>query len=272
LSEQELKMFIDLVQPFTSKIKAIGYVRAPKAYTESVFQQKLKTAPVQLGKPLIDISYKRLIGALDAVLGESNVEVYKYDRSALEGQCVVKDFCYHCGIDIQDKDVVSSNESLSQPAVQLLYMLWKYYPEFYRPRRSGIQTVLAKLLGRSLKSDVNQRIIANAVEHISQFPGMKMKLHSDAYLKMVNIDVGEHEWLEKRTGITFDEELHAHDNSGIRDEEDMMQIETETIRLLLEKLDMEPDGASRLGRNHRLLAEHIHMLANRPIGSTGFLS
>jgi hypothetical protein len=263
LSLKELREFITLVKPFTSKIRAIGYVRSPKGYTESVFQQKLKNSRVQLDDLLVNISYKRLIGGLDELLGHSNVEVYKFDRSVLQGGCVVRDFCYRCGINIQDDDIISSNESLSKPAVQLLYMLWKYYPEFYRPHYSAIQTLFAKLLGRSLDASVNQSIIKNAVGQISQFSGMKMKLHSDAYRKIVNFDSSELDWLEKRTGITFNEDVYSDNAIGIKNEEDLMIVGSDTVRLLLEKLGMNPNKAPRLIQNHKLLAKHVHMLASR---------
>ncbi len=263
LNRQELKEFINLVRPFTSEIRAIGYVRSPKSYTESVFQQKIKRSRIKLGEPLVNINYKRLIEGLDEALGKSNVEVYEFNRDTLQGGCVVRDFCYRSGIAVQDNKIVSSNESLSRPAVQLLYILWKYYPEFYRPHYSAIQILSAKLSGRNLANEVNRDLIVNAVEQLSQFSGMKMKLHSDAYRKIVSIGEGELEWMENRTGITFDEDIYAYDDIGIKDEEDMMQVDIGTIRSLLEKLGSELDSATHLIHNHKLLAKHISRFVSR---------
>lgn len=262
LDPTEIADFIMFVRPFTAKIRALGYVREAKSYAESVFQERIKHCALELNKFLVKIKYRQLIEGLDAVLGKDNVEVYKFDRRTLQRGCVVKDFCYRCDIDLQDDQIILSNESLSRSSVQLLYILWKYYPEFYRTQYTVVQKLSAKSTRRSLDSKINQSIIRNAVEKVSQFPGMKMKLHSDLYRKIVNIDEKELEWLEKRTGITFDEDIYAHDNIGIKDEKDMMRFEPDTVRLLLENLELKPNNACRLINNHKLLAKHILMLVS----------
>jgi hypothetical protein len=260
LKRDEICDLVDSVRSHAHEIRAIGYIRAPKSYAESVFQERLKHIPTSFTESMIRVKYKKLIQALDDALGQENVEIGKFDRATLTGGCVVKDFCRKVGISLRDEDISTSNESLSLPAVQLLYLLWKYHPKFYRPRAPRLHALLLRLVGRS-GGHVDHRIIAHLIEHLSQFPGPKMHFHADAYRKVVSVDEAELEWLRQRTGISFAEDIHAHDDIGIRDEGDLMTPDEQTVRRLLDKLTLNVEDAPYLMADPELLARHVRLLA-----------
>lgn len=263
LAPEETSDLIETLMPFASSIRAIGYVRAPKSYAESVFQERIKRAPIGIKKPLGLIPYRSMIEGLDEALGRDNVEVCKFDRKALRDGCVVKDFCFRAGIEVPYGSIVSSNKGLSRPAVQLLYLLWKYYPNLKFPRISKIRAFFMKFSGLDVAAHIDREALEIAVERVSEFHGDKMRLHSDAYRRLVVVNQADLEWLDQRAGIVFDEDIYAYDETGIKDEGDLIRLAPSTVQLLLEKLEMDTSSVPRLMEDHKLLARHIHMLVHQ---------
>jgi hypothetical protein len=260
----QINSLLDFLRPYASSIRAIGYVRSPKGYTESVIQQRVKRRPADhFERSRVDILYRRIIETFDQAIGKENVEVIQFDRRSLKNGCVVKDICARTGIAVRDEDIVNANESLTLPAFQLFYLLWKYQPDFYVPRIAGPRSLFKQLIGQLDSSEVRKKLLDKAFKEIASFPGTRIRLHSSAYQRIVNIDPEDSGWLEQRAGIIFDEDIHAHDDVGIKNENDILRVDQNTVRLLLEKLRLPESNAPKLMEDPRLLAEHVCRLVHR---------
>ena len=66
--------------------------------------------------------YRSRFEKYDHIFGRSNVELVKFDRSALHKNDVVADFCRRVGIDDTAITPVQSNNSLSLEALALIYI------------------------------------------------------------------------------------------------------------------------------------------------------
>jgi hypothetical protein len=263
LKPDEIQKLISDIRPYTKSIRAIGYLRPLKSYAESVFQERLKRAPLSLDEFTVPVKYRQLIEGLDDTLGHENVSVYKFDRSEFEQGCVVRDFCQHVEIELKSDDVISSNMSLSLQAVKLIYLLWKYHPEFYRVYENRVAALLAKVFPSKIKPNVNRKMIVNAVEKLSHLKGEKMFFHSDACQKIIEVDQGELAWIQNRTGINLEENIHAHDQSGIRDEAQLLNIEEDSIVWLLKHLSQPTDNVERLKNAPKQLAELLYQFVRQ---------
>lgn len=109
------------------RIRVVAYVRSPVSYMQSAFQQRLKGgsfASWEIEK--LYPNYRKRFEKLDHVFGRENVELVPYDRSLLYSGCVVRDFGRRIGVNVDERQVVSANSSLSLEATALLYVMRRF--------------------------------------------------------------------------------------------------------------------------------------------------
>lgn len=142
----DLNEMLDVLLSRVERIHAVAYLREPRPYFDSAFQQILKRQmPPMLQKPK-RVFYRRATDVLDARLGQENVSVWKFDPGALKGGDVVQDFCHRLEIPFDPAKVITTNESLSREAVQLLYVYRQANPA-PRPRDARVVAALSGLQG-----------------------------------------------------------------------------------------------------------------------------
>jgi len=112
--------------------EAVGYLREPKSWIESKFQQHLKGAMIDgMQRPGIDQLHKRFpryreaLSKFEEVFGARNVSYWGYEA---DGKCVVKDFLFRLGIKPRQITIQRRNESLSLRCNRFLYTYRKLGP------------------------------------------------------------------------------------------------------------------------------------------------
>jgi hypothetical protein len=197
-------------------VTAAGYVRRPKEFMESEFQQQVKSGHRAFRVPKVP-RYRGRVGKFDTVFGRDNVRVWLFDPSTFAGGCVVQDFCSRLGARFRAQDVTRTNESLSRPALSLLFAYRKFGPG-YGVGAAAIQ---------------ENRLL---IRRIMTLPGIKARLHSSLVAPLLGARREDIEWMEARAGASLAEDLAAHDDGAIRSEADLLEFAPESLQWLAEQL------------------------------------
>lgn len=123
LKESELKKLKQFLDSYFDRITIVGYVRTPRAFMESKFQQVVQSPNITLDIEQFYPRYRWKFEKLDNVFGQNNVSLWKFDPSAFYQGDVVLDFCQRIGIKVSKH----ANKSLSKEALQLLVNYRKHY-------------------------------------------------------------------------------------------------------------------------------------------------
>ena len=214
-------------------ITYVGYVRSPKGYVESVFQQVLKRrVPPMLTQPQW-ISYRRIFEKFDEAVGPDKVQLRKFDPAQFPDKCVVQDFCSHLDIAFDPAKVVRINEGLTLPAIRLLFIYRKFNPF---TTSHDANRILAKLF--SLK-------------------GAKLRFHPNLLGQVLRADPASIEWIEERLGASLDENRGAADDSGLRAFDDLLEVDDDLIDWLGQQTGQ---PTSRLRGNLQAIANAVRSL------------
>lgn len=204
LSTKDLAFFFDLLRRYRRNTKVVAYLRRPKAYTESAYQQKLKSLFVPLaGQPQV-IAYRSVFERFDEVVGRSQVSLWLFDPPTLTRGCVVQDFCRRMKIKFPPSKVIRSNDGLSASATQLLYIFRKKNPTFARRDKT-------------------------IVEALSELKGNKLRFHSQLLSEIMRAPADQLDWASERVGEDMNEDYAVDDAMAIRNEADMLNLSPETI-------------------------------------------
>lgn len=229
LSESGLRAFYDWVSSFVDSILVVGYVRPPKSFMESAFQQGLKGGNfASLNLERVFPQYRKRLEKFDLVFGRENVQFWKFDRESFRGGDVVEDFCTRLGFEIASEQLHHRNEGLSLGAVRLLFAYRKFGPGYgVGPKVVAENFQLTKRLSQ-LQGGSKLRFAPELIKPI---------------LKMYRSDI---EWIEKRLGSSLHEDI-PDTPDAVRSEEDLLRFDEEALRWLAEQLG--PGHVRRLHSN-----------------------
>lgn len=238
---QEIRNLCSFITKHRPAATAVAYVRRPKEYMESVFQQRVKGGVQRFRAPSLLPNFRARFEHFDAVLGRQNVGLWLFDPASFPGHCVVQDFCSRLGITFRPEDAVRANEGLSLPALSLLFAYRKFGPGY------GVGPTVP--LENSL-----------LVTKIRALPGPRLRLHSSVVAPVIKARRKGIEWMEERLGASLAEDLTLHDRDAIRSEDELLRFTPEALRWLAEELG---DGYVRRWHpemDPREVAEWMHLL------------
>lgn len=245
LKESEFRQLCGaLTRQRKAAVTAVGYVRRPKEYMESTFQQRVKSGEPGFDMPRVFPRYRARFAKFDAALGKENVGIWLFDPSRFRDKCVVQDFCARLGIQFRAQDVTRTNEALSLPALSLLYAYRKFGPGY------GV--------GPNVIEE-NRRLI----RHVRSLGGLKLRLHSSLVAPVIEARREEIEWMEARLGASLAEDISANDAEAIRSEEDLLKFTPDTLRWLAGELGEEHAGQWRPDMSPLEVAQWMHLLRIR---------
>ncbi len=190
LREAELAELQAMLAARCSATLAVIYVREPKSYLESAFQQVLKTfMPAYATNPL-KLHFRERFAPFDRVFGRENVSIRWYARGALHNGCVVEDFGRAIGLRVEPSWVISSNRSLSLEAVKLLYV--------YRSVH-GVP-------------DPRDRAV---IAFLREVRSARFGFHPDLAARLCHVDAAQQRWLAQRVGSDWPAR-EADGEAGVR--------------------------------------------------------
>ena len=249
LKEAELQKLKQFLQRFFNEIAIVGYIRPPRSFMESSFQQTVKGPNMAANIAQVYPNYRWKFERFDHVFGREQVHLWKFEpKNFLQGD-VVLDFCKRLGITMPSGETPSrDNESLSKQALQLLFTYRKFYP--YGTGSAAVKE--------------NNRLI-QAIKPI----GDKKLRFSPAMLRAIFADHRDDiAWIEQRLGTSVAEILEP-DADDINSDTELLNVDLATIgqlkdllgnALLLEPIDGDtPEQVARLMHCLRLkLSEKTH--------------
>lgn len=240
LSEVELLEMKTFLLRYFESIEVFAYVRSPKSYIESAFQQTIKGYLDTFSLDKMYPRYQKRFEKFDNVFGRENVQLYLYDLELLLQQDVVTDFCLRAGIAIDAGGITRTNDSLSREAVSLLYTYRKFGPGYGS--------------GKHVMRENNMMIA-----QLSKIGDTKFKF-SDELIKPVLLQNSEDiRWIEARLGREFSnhERRYAH---AIHSEEELLEIDAQSVAMLKKLLGDEYLPTGLEGQSRREIALLVHLL------------
>lgn len=193
----------------------IGYVRPPKGFIVSSFQQNIKQKKRRF--PGNIPRYRRIFEPQFAMKSDCAVQILKYDPKSFDKNDIVLDFCSRIGYRFDPKHSIRSNEGLSLPAVKLLYI--------YRMYGFGIE--LDKKTARS-----NRRL----VDTLRKIKGSKFHIHSSVTDPIISSQSHEIQWMEDKLGCSLTDDQPER-SGGVISEADLLNIDTVILNSFTELLE-----------------------------------
>ncbi len=218
LTVDELSCLHRFIEPYVDILQAVAYIRPPKGFMESNFQQLVKgNLRIFALEEKVYPNYQDRFEKFDKVFGQENVEYWRFSPESFEDSCVVKDFCNRLSIPIRDNDIVRVNEGLSRGATAALFTYRKFYDNF--PER--------KTFGKENR---------HLVEKMYELPGTKLRFSSDLVSPILVKQKMDIEWMESRLGESLTEQLDKYEDIAISTESDLLSLDSNTLSWLANEL------------------------------------
>lgn len=120
LDAEGKKQLIDYLQSNGRSVRVICYVRDPRSFAASFFQQALKGGLAEV--PKINPNYRLRLETLKHLLPESQLTVRRFDRESLIGGNIISDFAALTGLQTELLVDLKDNSSLPFSAMKMLFI------------------------------------------------------------------------------------------------------------------------------------------------------
>ena len=210
----------DLLLSKVKNVAIVGYVRSPKSYMESSFQERLKMNAVKLDFENLRPKYRNRLEFFDIAFGKENVMFWKFDPIAFKNKCVVQDFCSRLDIAFPENQIKRRNEGLSREAIAFLYTYRKYASE----------------QGNNKKFSVKENVAL--VNHLTHLKGSKFRFATEVIKPVLAANQADIEWMEQRIGQSL-QEPYEDSKEAIRSEEDLLRYDPKALMWLAEQLGLQ---------------------------------
>ncbi|MBC6403715.1 MAG: hypothetical protein GDA35_08860, partial [Hyphomonadaceae bacterium] len=186
-------------------IRVIAYVRSPRSFMSSMFQQYSRVEDVKNLNDLRSVwpHYRGSLQKFDHIFGRENVILKPFQRNRLEDGDVVLDFAREIGVALDSGEVIRINESISLEAVALLYVKWRF-GEPFKPENSY------DLMWHS-----------RFALQISKLGSRRFVLSDHITDPLVEANRADLEWMEARLGAPLSEPA-VPEGQGIGSEEELI--------------------------------------------------
>ena len=219
--------------------RAVGYIRAPKGYIESNFQEEVKGGNGEFRYAALFPRYRNRFEPLERAFGRDNVEFWPFEPKTFVNGCVVQDFCSRIELKMPARRAVRSNDSLSLPALTLLYTYRKLIPKH----------ISAKFTVGTIE----------LIKRLQSLEGAKLRFHSSLIEPLVEEHREQMAWMEDR-GVSLKEDLTASDATAVRSEEDLLTVAPESLLWLAENILDKAIAKRVLSGDPRDIAEGMQQL------------
>jgi len=243
MSKDSLVNFKSFLSQYFQKITIVAYIRSPKAYMESAFQQIIKDGTNHFDIDRIYPNYQKFQQFFD-VFGQENVKLWKFDPKHFPNNNVVLDFSQRLGMQIDPKKVINENESISKEALSLLYIYRKFGPGYGNNSTAGNE---------------NHRLI-QALSHIQ---GHKVRFGPKLIKPILNKHKKDIDWMENILGESLNEHI-VLSKHNIREEKDLLAVSKESIsklKALIEKNNLtkniQADTSEEIADLIQVLRTHV---------------
>lgn len=231
----------DFLKFYFKRIIVIGYVRPPKSFIESAFQQYVKYHNISFfDSSLLYHPYKNFKN-FDNVFGEENVLLFKFEPNKFPDKNVVEHFTQYLDIRLKDKkSSMGVNESISKEAISILFT----YHNFSDEKTN---------FGKSYY-EVNEKLI----ERLRPIWNTKFKFSSTLINRIIEENESDFSWIVHRIN---DNLFENKVEQGIETEFELMQYAVNYIDDLVKLLGNVPISFE-LVKNTRTVAKLVDLIMN----------
>lgn len=241
MASPELEDLYGYLLKRTHDVWAVGYIRSPKGFMESAFQQRVKGGMKCFDRLETTCPKYWHLRKLDRVFGKDRVRLWKFDPVNFVNGDVVQDFCRRLGIRFDASGSIRANEGLSLKALGFLYAYRKYGPGY---------GVGPQVIGE------NRALIRK----MRELRGGKVRLHSSLIAPAIEAIRRDVDWMEDRLGSPLMEDIYRHDDVAIRSEQDLLTFCPEDLQWLAQQLGGKYERRWREGMAAEEVAKWMHQL------------
>ncbi|MEO1198436.1 MAG: hypothetical protein AAFX39_04255 [Pseudomonadota bacterium] len=212
LDRDALTVLFTRLQDTGHDVRAVGYIRRPKSFMESIFQERLKKRHMKRKDlPRTHPHYRRKFSRFEHLRKNLGVDVayWLYDPNTMAERCIVRDFCAKTGLSINPSLIDNSNVGLSLPAIKLLFVYRKH-------------------LARSGKKVIATRERA-MVARLGALNGPKFRFHSRLAGPILKDFKSDTIWMQERLGTSLSEDIEAGDDQALLKFSDLNSINQEAL-------------------------------------------
>jgi len=244
--EKDLLSFKKFLEDQNCRFLCVGYVRSPKSFMESVFQEQLKAgilnkADLPLKTITIYPHYQWRFEKFGKVFGWDNVRFWLFNSENFHNGCVVQDFCSRLKIPLYKNNIIRRNQSLSKEAISLLYAYCLY----------GNNYDLSKLTMKE------KHKIAYKLYNLR---GDKFYFSSSLIKPILSHHQKDIIWMEEKLGFSLKEDLVIHDNTAIKGEKELLKFSPKATYWLAEQLGIKYVKSWHDSMDIEQVANWMHLL------------
>ena len=248
-NKKELQKFKTFLSTKINDFLVVGYVRTPKSFMESVFQQRLKSGVIKLDFEDLYPDYKRKFEKFGTVFGWDNIQFWLFDPKTFPDGCVVQDFCKRLNISMRKENIVRINESLSKEAISLLYTYRLYGPGY------GFSEIALRGEGNRVIKETRRLAVC-----LSNFKGNKFRFSSSFVQPILSRHHEDIAWIEEKLGLPLEEDLEKDNTTAIKTEKDLLKFAPEATYWLAEQLGAKYVKSWHDNITPQQVAEWMHLL------------
>jgi hypothetical protein len=229
---------------WTTDITVVAYVRGPRSYAVSAFQQRLKASLRRLDLTEVCRDYRGSISQLDDVYGAPSVLLKPYARKLLINGDVVQDFAAFLQLKMNETPEVESNTTLSAEATALLYVQRRLGKGFVKGFPKAFQA---------------NRLFINSLRPVG---GSKMGFADSLWNPVWEAKKVDLDWIEKRMGQPLPD-AHGPGEVEIASEQDLFDLAIASegaLRAVIPEAlhNRDPDPLTRLNATLEALRQHCY--------------
>lgn len=237
----DLELLKKFFEKYFKEIKVVAYVRSPRGYIESAYQQGLKggNSDFDFTKKYYP-NYKKRFEKFDKVFGRENVEFWKFDPKIFPNGDVVLDFCRRLDIPMNPENTIRVNESLSTEAIGLLLIYRKFGPGY------GVGSTVIKENNGMINS-------------LRKIGSQKFKLSPSLVKLILDRNLDDIGWMEERLADSLEESFIENKND-IESEEELLDIGLGSVDALKEIVDVKYCANDITSKTYKEVATIVHGL------------
>lgn len=241
LSQNALQKFKDFLSKYFQTVEVFAYVRPPKSYIESAFQQSIKGYLKTFSLEKMYPNYRERFEKFDAAFGRENVQLHLFDVKKLVNEDVVTDFCQKNDIEIDAATITRTNDSLSREAVSLLYAYRKYGPGYGS--------------GKYVMQENNSMIL-----QLAKIGQTKFRFSNELIGPILEKHHADLEWIETRLGVPFAVENQPNENDAVKSEADLLRLKGDAVKALRQLVSTKYLPVGLKGRKMSDVVMTVHLL------------
>ncbi|BBM87492.1 hypothetical protein [Candidatus Uabimicrobium amorphum] len=223
----------------------VGYLREPKGYIESSFQQGFKSLhELAFFEHLPYPNYRKTLTQFEEVFGNKNVSYWLYDKDRFIDRCVVKDFLSRLGVKPRQITTKQSNKAMSIYTFRFLYTY----------RKLGPALIPGKLVQQ------HNNLLFNKLRELE---GPKLSLSKEIIDPIIESNWEDIAWANSKLENSFPFPQNTDGLPGcVGSESDLFDFDQKSIRWLAKLIDKSP--SDYCGDPHQI-ATWVHTLHEKLI-------